>query len=289
MKRYIGISLLLIVVLIVAGCGGNKRIVKERSTPGETGVNPVGGPKDDPVSKIIFFDDFESDQGWTTTGFWHRQVNDSGIVNKGLIYYNLPKGDTSGGNIPSAYDGNYCYWYGETDTGNYSRTPEGVISKGANSGTLTSPAITIPEKTNPVLTFMTWYEVESVTPNEFDQMIVKISDDDGASFKELYRLNPVENPYHDGKKSSIAYTSGGFDLPGKWVEVGKLSLSEYQGKTIKIQFEFSTKDDAFNYFRGWFIDLVKIVNSDEPVLKVQGMQSIRSYPKNPPQRREISF
>lgn len=30
MKRYIGISLLLIVVLIVAGCGGNKRIVKER-------------------------------------------------------------------------------------------------------------------------------------------------------------------------------------------------------------------------------------------------------------------
>lgn len=307
MKRYLGISLLLILVLIVTGCGGNKRIVREKTTSSKTVVDPTSNPtvdpqedpKEDPVSKIIFFDNFESNEsvkGWTTTGFWHRQVNNSTIVNKAVPkYVNLPAGDTSGGKIPSAFQGNYCYWYGQITTGNYigeqnvnDKNGSGGKSVKEHSGTLTSPAITIPEGANPVLSFMTWYEIEGFNPSKYDLMSIKISDDDGKNYKEIDRLNPKVDPAEtsEDKRKPIAYTSGGFNVPGKWIEIN-LNLSEYQGKTIKIQFEFSTRDSMYNGFRGWLIDQVKIENSDAPLLKIQGMQSVISYPyseKLPPRR-----
>lgn len=281
MKK-LGVSLLLIVILIVtAGCGGNKKVVRDKTTTGETitdpSGNPTGGPitvpKDEPedglVPKIIFEDDFEVSSGWSPAGMWHRQKNNSSIVNTAVPkYVMLPVGDTSGGKIPTAYSGSYCFWYGKTATGNYIGTQSVEDSEGSGGtsiestyGSLTSPTISIPKNANPVLTFMTWYEIESVNSKKgkFDQMYVRISGDGGNTYKEIYRLNPDENP--SGAKNSLAYTSGGFNVPGKWIEV-KLDLSEYRGKTIRLKFTFNNPDRSNNGFRGWFIDLVRIINAE---------------------------
>jgi hypothetical protein len=290
MKRYLVLSILLSVAVVVTGCGGGGG--KGRKNPEQNTEPAVTNPTND--SKIIFEDDFETDLGWTTTGFWHRQKNDLTIYNKAVPdYVTLPVGDTSNGRIPMAFQGEYCYWYGEAATGNYlgvqqadDKKLSGGTSVETNEGSLTSPLINIPQNSNPVLTFMTWYEIEGFDPCYigYDLMKVEVLKEGSDVAETLCFLNPEENPnYSDDADPSLAYTSGGYNLPGKWIEV-KRSLNDYRGQAVRIRFTFLTDSIQYNGFRGWFIDQVKVIDSDGPVITIQGMR-MRYLPGNLTKRR----
>lgn len=226
----------------------------------------------------IYEQDFETDAGgWTATGFWHRQNNDPAIVNKayldGIVV--LPHLDDSLGRIPFAYSGNYCFWYGDANYGHFggsslSGGPQSGGSSATSIGTLTSPAIALNNPTNAAtLRFMTWFEIESVNPNDkgFDLMIVSISTDGGNEFTELRRLNPYcDPPTPEADRHALAYTSGGFNQAANWIPV-TVDLSDYLGKTILLRFTFDTHDGLYNGFRGWFIDDIRIC--PEPALPWQ--------------------
>lgn len=224
MRRYCPVLFIVLLVALfsLSGCGPSNN----------NGVYP-------------FFDGFESATNWTATGLWHRQVNDPTIVNTADPLY-LPTGDTSGGRIPSAYAGDYCYWYGDPATGNY-------VTGDRTVGSLTSPWIDLTSAVNPVLTFWSWFEVEGLASlaNEYDQMIVRISTN-GVDFDELARLNPGT-----AWDSNQPYTSGGFNVPGIWVRES-LDLGAYTGQTVRIRFTFDSDDEQYNFYRGWFIDDVSV-------------------------------
>jgi hypothetical protein len=73
-------------------------------------------------------------------------------------------------------------------------------------------------------------------------------------------LNPYEDPLPETVASGDAYTSGGFNQPGVWVQ-HNFDLTQYAGNQIIIRFLFNTGDRKYNGFRGWFLDDIKIENS----------------------------
>jgi hypothetical protein len=89
-------------------------------------------------------------------------------------------------------------------------------------------------------------------------------------------LNPYEDPSPNIKVSGEAYTSGGFDQPGLWVQ-HSYDLSQYAGNMIKIRFVFNTYDRFYNGFRGWFLDDIKVENSQFGVFSFNPNE-IRDYP-----------
>ena len=130
-----------------------------------------------PTDEYIYKTDFESDvSDWNSTGFWHQiNLKNSDITN---IFVDLNRtilapDDDELGKLPKAYSGENVFWYGEDSTGSF----EGNSS---NTGTLTSPLITLPLDINTTLKFNTWWEIESVNPNAdgFDLLQVYIIFDD---------------------------------------------------------------------------------------------------------------
>lgn len=216
---------------------------------------------------VGFKESFEfASTGWVATGLWHRQANNSGIFNAAVgNYVALPQGDTSGGYIPYAYSGEYCYWYGSPSgvgiRGNYMGAQiaddemfSGGTSTEPNSGTLTSPEIDLGNLENPFLQFAYWFEVEGEEPTTYDLMDICISAN-GGTFVPIGSLSPIMG---GGYAASIPYTSGGFDTPACW-DWRSYDLAAYIGKRIRVRFEFKTVDTSSNGFRGWFIDDVEII------------------------------
>ena len=213
---------------------------------------------------IVYKEGFETGSvGWMGTGLWHHQAN-SLILNTAFRdgYVVLPTGDDSGGYIPYAKSGQYCYWYGKDSQGNYmgnQAAGDGYYSGGTsalpNSGELTSPEIDLGVLQNPVLQFASWFEIEGQEPTTNDIMEVYISVNNGA-FNYVGKLNPIMS---EPGAASIPYTSGGIDNPACW-DLRYYSLANYIGQRIRVKFVFNTMNIFRNGFRGWFIDDVKIVN-----------------------------
>ena len=186
-------------------------------------------------------------------------------------YVNLSPLDLSGGAIPTAYSGTHCFWYGQTATGNYIGTQyrrewslSGGTSTAANTGMLISPSIDLADARYPVLTFMTWYEIEGENPNAngFDLMSVEVSADDGISYTPIGTLNPYVDPAI-ADRHHLAYTSGGFNQSPNWIMI-TVNLGSYVRRTIRVRFTFETRDALYNGFRGWFIDDVVVVEGPKP-------------------------
>lgn len=135
---------------------------------------------------------------------------------------------------PTSYSGSHSWWYGQDSTGDYDT---GV----ANSGDLTSPPVHIPESGN-YLRFRYWYETETQQPDR-DQRWVQISVDDG-SFENLLQL-------HD-------------DPMRKWLRSPAIDLAGYVGHTVRVRFHFDTLDDAYNDYRGWYVDDFEISSTPPP-------------------------
>ncbi len=201
-------------------------------------------------------------------------------------YVNLPPLDQSGGAIPAAYSGTHCFWYGQAASGNYLGVQlpgdmplSGGTSTAAYSGSLTSPSIDLTAAEKPVLTFMTWFEIEGENPNAegYDLMTVEVSPDDGATFEAIGTLNPYCDPAV-ADRHHLAYTSGGFNQPANWIMIA-VNLSKYVRRAIRLRFTFDTRDPLYNGFRGWFIDDVVVA---EGVETDEGWQPIiRGTPAGP--------
>ncbi len=183
----------------------------------------------------------------------------------------LAPNDQSQGKLPEPLQGNTAYWYGDKLNGNFlgaisdssvTSNFDGGTSQNDNMGELISPVINLSQQQAPLsLSFKTWWEIESVNPNNqgFDLMNILVSTDGGISFKNLARLNPLADPSSAYERAPIPYSNLGFNLAPATVQQEAISLDEYAGKAnVQLKFQFRTVDELYNGFRGWMIDDVVI-------------------------------
>jgi hypothetical protein len=154
---------------------------------------------------VPYSDTMEHSQSkWVPTGFWN--------------YVN---------NVAMAHSGTYSWWY-QNSYGDYNNDQP-------NSGSLTSPPISIPSGGN-FLRFYYRYQTET-TGTKWDQRWVQISID-GGPFINLTQLS--DDP-------QIPETSS-------WLRNKAIDLSPYSGHIIRVRFQFSTLDASANNYPGWGID-----------------------------------
>ena len=230
----------------------------------------------------VWRETFEADS--STRNAWTRSQPsvanvDWQLLNKGHNIRNnqvnqrvrLAPNDQSQGKVPEPLQGNTAYWYGDKVNGNFigalsdSSTAlefDGGTSQYDNRGELISPVINLSQYQAPLsLSFKTWWEIESVNPNNqgFDLMNILVSTDGGNSFKTLARLNPLADPSSAYERAPIPYSNLGFNLAPAAVQQEAISLDEYAGKAnVQLKFQFRTVDQLYNGFRGWMIDDVVI-------------------------------
>lgn len=214
----------------------------------------------------------------TLTNLWHTHRAGLAITNAALDdnLVQLAPDDSSAGKIPEPFDGGAC-WYGQATggdigTGNFLGNFEltqggdelfGGESDRPNGGVLVSPTIDLTNTTAPLaLSFRTWWEIESVNPNEngFDLMIVEYSLDDGSTWNDLARLNPLSDPESGCiDRAPLPFSNRGFNRAPAWLWQEPIDISELAGEAnTKIRFVFHTQDELYNGFRGWLIDDVRI-------------------------------
>lgn len=210
---------------------------------------------------------------------WHLHSANLKIQNqahsKNLVV--LAPDDSSNGYVPDPVSGKAC-WYGQakngTGQGNFlgaidhtqgGEESDGGTSDNWNAGSLTSPALDLRTAKAPLsLTFRSFWEIESVNPNEngFDLMLIEISKDNGATWQNIARLNPLSDPtYGDSSiRAPMPFSNRGFNRAPAWLWQEPIDISDLAGvHNAKIRFVFSTEDEFYNGFRGWLIDDVQIV------------------------------
>ncbi len=225
-----------------------------------------------PAENLVY-EDFENQVPWNLDGFWQIKENHS-ISNQAYpVYVKLAPNDESEGMVPDAYKGNRSLWYGETETGNFmgeqsnwDEELSGGTSETSNSGSAMSPVIDLSDVEQASVNFWTWFEIESVNPNNlgYDLMEIYAFDENESpnNARLLGKLNPYTDPILDDRES-IPFTSGGFNQTPIWSYV-EFDLSEFAGNKIHLMFVFDTRDKLYNGFRGWIIDELKV--TDKAVL-----------------------
>lgn len=104
----------------------------------------------------------------------------------------------------------------------------------------------------PSMNVRTWWEVESVNPRAADLLRIQITTDGGTTWTTLKQLNPSSNPERGAP--GIAYSSGGFNQPGRWVWSGPIDLEPYANRDVQLRFVFDSVTAGHNSFEGWYID-----------------------------------
>lgn len=211
---------------------------------------------------------------------WHQHGAGLNITNSALTenLVKLAPDDSSAGKIPEPFGTGAC-WYGQaagnnisTGTGNFLGTfnstqggddLDGGESDEANGGVLVSPILDLTNETAPLaLSFRTWWEIESVNPNEngFDLMIIEYSLNGGDTWNSLARLNPLTDPVSGCiDRAPLPFSNRGFNRAPAWLWQEPIDISELAGEAnAKIRFVFRTQDELYNGFRGWLIDDVRI-------------------------------
>jgi len=167
----------------------------------------------------LLLDDMESGpNGWTATGLWHQSAR-------------------------RASSGVRSWWYGQEATGNYS-------TGARNSGTLTSPPISLAGVTRAIL--------------QWDQLLL------AEGFNRSYSLGPsLADPYLnfdsgwvqvsiDGGASWDTLTTLAHNSEGVTFDPHKVNLSRFAGSTIQVRFLFDTLDEQSNLGEGWYVDNVRV-------------------------------
>ena len=268
--------------LTISGAGFNSMtkkvtVIASSASGYQFEVLPETGSAD-----AVWRETFETDSA--TRNAWTRSQPsvanvDWQLLNKGHNIRNnqvnqrvrLAPNDQSQGKVPEPLQGSVAYWYGDKVNGNFigalndSSTAlelDGGTSQYDNTGELISPVINLSQYQAPLsLSFKTWWEIESVNPNNqgFDLMNILVSTDGGNSFKTLARLNPLADPSSAYERAPIPYSNLGFNLAPAPVQQEAISLDEYAGKAnVQLKFQFRTVDELYNGFRGWMIDDVVI-------------------------------
>ena len=169
----------------------------------------------------------------------------------------------SGAHLP-AKGGTHVVWFGEDSTGTFigSNYPAQTAKNGGSSaatqtGTLTSPSISLAGAAKAAIEFDSWWEIEGVAGQSYDMMIVQVSTN-GSTWTEVGRLNPT---FSTAAPSDSGYTAGGSSAPPEWRHYA-FDVSSYAGQSIQVRFSFNTGDSAYNAFRGWTIDNLSVGAGD---------------------------
>jgi hypothetical protein len=103
----------------------------------------------------------------------------------------------------------------------------------------------------PVLTFQTWFDIESW----YDWGYVAVSTDGGTSWRALEGTHSTtEDPVAVAYGPGYTGASGGGDVP-QWVDE-RIDLQEFAGRRILLRFEYVT--DGSTHGEGWAIDNVAV-------------------------------
>lgn len=220
-----------------------------------------------PAAQVFFADGFEAALGWQVTGLWNRTTG-AGIVNTAVpSQARLAPDDTTSASLPRAAEGSHYLWYGNPAAGNY-------LGTGAHGGTATSPVFVVPAGTpRASLSFRAWFEIESVNPATFDSMRVSVMDVAAGTTHPLALLNPLSDP-NIADRDSIPFTTGGFNRAPVFRPVS-VDLTGFVGRQVRIVFRFHTRDDEYNYFRGWIVDDVRVTNQPAE----QGGPALVAHPR----------
>lgn len=129
-----------------------------------------------------------------------------------------------------AYSGNNSLYYGDVSKENYD-------NGAANSGSVTSPAVTLPSGQHASLSFWLYLDVEA--SDGFDVLTVS------ANGTELW------------KKSSTTFAKTQYK---QWTNI-EIDLSSFAGQSISFTFNFSTTDDWANTGKGVAIDDITLTTN----------------------------
>jgi hypothetical protein len=243
------------------------------------------------TGSTVFADDFEQEvNGWSATGFWNQMDFGNNTVANTLVddgHTSLAPDETGPqALLPDAFSGDFAWWYGQADTGTFIGTQSeldyslsGGQSTSLNSGQLTSPSISLVSASFPLLKFRTWWEIESVNPNQngFDVMELQISTDGGFFYETIKKFNPFVDP-NDLERDSKPFSSGGYNRKPVWV-IEEIDLSKYLGEVVTLRFSFNTNDEYYNGFRGWIVDDIEVV--DYPSTEISAFISVKSLVAKP--------
>ncbi|MEP7228222.1 MAG: hypothetical protein ABI785_12720, partial [Gemmatimonadales bacterium] len=246
----------------------------------------------------FFSDGFEAETpAWSFPGtsFWNISTLRTGgvpIRNAAVPggFVSLAPGDLSNGDLPAPLSGNFALWYGNSaitnpSTGNFIGTQisgdallSGGTSTASNTGDAQSPVFSIPASAPAaVLRFDTWFEIEGVNPDGFDIMSIWVKE--GVTETFVGALNPSSPGVGESDKP---FTTQGYDLAPAWQQRA-FDLSSFKGKTISLIFRFETRDPAYNGFRGWVVDNVKVNTDPLPIILLRMAQPAPSNVE-PPRR-----
>lgn len=228
------------------------------------------GPAEDlpntPLKWFVLLEESFETSEWTATGLWHRVHGPQMPIDIWAAppyeYVSLEAPLT----ISAPKHGQYAYWYGDDTNGSYIGVPyfdpdkpEGPGSGGTSdqphSGTLTSPLLDLSLCEDATLAFWSWWEIESMHPSHYDLSLVEVSIDEGASWSEVFRMNPAYDPI--SPSPPIPFTVNGMGAKPSWT-FRKVNLTAFVGKKLMIRFVFDTVDSLYNGFRGWLIDELRI-------------------------------
>jgi hypothetical protein len=215
---------------------------------------------------------------WTeATGLWHIYDGSPSIRNEAVgKFVSLPAGDDSDGYLPVSPFSGKSLWYGNEATvtgsvyevGNYlnelseyGSSMDGGRSESAHSGTIMSPVVTVTADVyDPTLSFWYWYEIESNSPINYDEMRVTVEAVSGATPDVSVKLNPTT---YSSSSSHRPHTSAGYNLAAVWKR-HEIDLSAFVGQQVRIELFFGTDDEQYNGFRGWFVDQFHLGSNHVP-------------------------
>lgn len=182
-------------------------------------------------------------------------------------------------------------WFGDKNTGLFSDTGWNTSSAPV-CGKAITPVVDLSNYSFPVLTFKSWFEVESVdvAQGQYDQMkigfIIPSSDNNGSTSVTIYNTNgdaitvntdtyyPLDslNPEYEPSIQDpyIPYSSAGINTLPVWKDY-EVSVDGLAGYKVKFVFNFNSVDSLFNGFRGWGIDGVKVQESMDKALSLPPM------------------
>ena len=252
---------------------------------------------DDLIPFAMMTADDSEDDSLSLTNLWHSHGRGLAIVNQAVVenLVMLAPDDQSNGLVPDPNDNLAC-WYGQADGGNigqgnflgdFGNTNGGQElgggeSDSANGGAIVSPLIDLTNASAPLaLTLNTWWEIESVNPNEngFDLMAISVSTDNGETWEDLARLNPLSDPVgtDDVDRAPLPYSNRGYNRAPAWLALEPISLSEFAGQQIRLRIGFATQDELYNGFRGWLVDDIAIFNGEGTFPRYQNPEEVVGF------------
>jgi hypothetical protein len=119
----------------------------------------------------------------------------------------------------------------------------------ANSGIISSPPVTL-QSYQPILTYFDWYEVEEDEPEHYDLRYVVIEPANGADCPAGLDGGPGREILElSNDPTSRGWTYNSIDMS---------QLGFIMGDQVIVSFVFDTRDGAYNNYKGWLIDYVRI-------------------------------